>query len=611
MKPALLGLLLAGASLLSGTAQLWATDERPADEYATEARGGSTRPATTEEIEALHHDYAALCRKIYLLSEYREPGIFEGMEGAPQATFQPDPNDILPGKVIREWRRYQDEYLSFLYPIPVGGTARVEVSGSEDIMSGILANSHRFWSRGYQIIGGAEKEANSPRRGEGVFEESAEEDAANVCLDMWLTRAERFRCGDWFCNPVVFTKYLFHRGSFFRFDVTGPGKFKWLRVLRGGMHVGLSASVHLSIDQDLYTAIGLSVRIKRPACEEATCRKMIADRYGLEGMVGLIEPGMTVDQLTVLLGKPVERRADAAVFRGVHEARGPGLIFCSEGKCRTTVELPLKEGRFVRFKGPPKMEQDWLDPERGSLGWIVESANEYRSGTFDAPPKVERLKPDDVRLIFDRFAELAPKACPKDWDVLCEAMEAMAKAGHRDGRVMTIVRKRIFNPNYASIYAMGVVMACEPDHRKAWELMASAARKILADTPADWEPDDPDETDPNPMAALWTIPEITAPMPELLKAAMRHPNPFIRLKGYERCRKVLGKETIELLRAGLEDEFYRVRKVSARTLGECWAEDPAAEGLLAARLEKEKVGYVRDVIAEALKKVRAGIGVSP
>ena len=574
MNAGMIGLVLAGSALLAG----------PASRPAT-TQPGASRAATREEMAALRREFAAACPRILLVSRRLSlsSGIFEPAEREEEITYRPDPNVIPVGKNASRWWRYEDEYLSFFYPAASGQVVKVIDHG-----------------RPFTLTGGGQMGAVDNRCSRAYFV-ARPDDPNDPALVMMLFRTGDFDDGRCFCGQIVYEKYMIHHGAMYRFSLLDRGGVKKVQMLCRGLRLSFLEVTHLGIPLDLYTAVGLGVRMKNAPCDEGALRKMIADKYGLEGLLGFIEPGMTEDQLAALLGKPIERQADGPVFRSVL------------GRKQTTGVVPVKDGRFLLFKRF-SVTDELLAPERGSVDWIEEITGSddmfsmMMSKSYDLGP----LKDEDVPYIFERFQELGPKVNAWDFHRLCEALVRLAESDKRDMRALTIIRKRIFEPRFAMSGPILALKYYEPDvppwnrvmRPRSRQLLVRLAKKLVAETPADWKPKFQYEDFLGGLAVLLYIPSDDPALRELILTATRHPNAYVRYQGLKAAGSLPPKDALRVRKAALSDSSRRVRAAAAFLFTSLVDDDPDLPALLVERLTKEKDDYIRQNLRFALENIR-------
>lgn len=539
---ALLTLALMGLTLfLHGCKKL--PPENPATQSASRSCGSieNTPPSSQNAPPSEDEVHSALLRSIIILNEtaYRDP--------VPER-LQLDTSS--------PWKSYSDEFVSFTYPNDQRLSLNVLEPGEGfTVQGGVVSSAENSWFRTYEL-----KANDSP-----------------YCVIM-LERADHFDDGICFCGAVELESYLFHNQAIFRFSLMEGGTMKKVQALSNGLRIVFFEYTHLTIPQDAYKKIAMSVRFKNRACNEKEIRLKLFQKYGFESRIGFLRRGMVRSDLLDLLGPP-------------HHEKGDSLFYVAkedEGCAR--FELSLTGGVFREL---PEEWREELPPERGSLKWMQSAASS------------KQLTDEDVKLVFDEFAKRAPEADFDIWCRLCQVAYELTDRGYRDSRVLTIVRNRRPTQMYGLGHYAHLILhkydpiGSKPLFVKILDLSFDEARLQQEEYPG--------FDTSNLILFLGTDhPEFR----RLVLEAMDHPSKGIRGDGYSRWHDLPPADVLPRVRQGLRDASDTVRENSAEALAEL-SSDEADMTLLKECLKNEQDDHVWDDIFAAIERFLSRAATRP
>ena len=491
---------------------------------------------------------------------------------------------IAAKKSFQKWKKYEDKYISFIYPDNPNITLKRSIPDN-DVPTGIFC---------YSLLIGK-----------------------NSYCSLYLDKTNSFDDETCFCGAIIFDKFLFKDGTLLRFSFLKNGYVKNVQALSDKYRVNVDHWTHQRIQQAPYIKIASSIRFKKHANIKELKEKVIK-KYGGSGF---LEKGMNRKQVIKLLGKPTKAEA-LKLFYDFQDRR---YIY------RTTIEFN-KDGIFNGFK------KKWseillLKPKYGSVDWIKEKVEKYRFKVDKAKEDNEyedeknKKKPEDysdndyyqeeyprivitynlgpltekdIKMIFNRFIELTPKANKKDWNILCCAVNDLAECGHKDKRILPVfIEKysRVIAPHWAN----WIVEKYNPENKQKLliqqieRVYAYARKKIKSN----------DDTLFYLSNLLAFLNKKTQKAKELILIGMHHPNTDIRNSAYGYWDKLPENKAIPLLRKGLKDRNYFVRWKCADAFIKIGTKQDLKLLKNALNLEKENV--VKRSIKLAVKKIEKKI----
>ena len=494
-------------------------------------------------------------------------------------------------KSFKKWKKYEDTYISFIYPDHPKIKLEIE-KNTKYKKSPVIAS--------YKLMVGNNK----------------------YCL-LTLNKGTNFDNDECMCGAVAFSKYLFADKTLLRFSLLSNGYVKHVQALSDKIRVDVDCWTHLNIQQVPYIKIASSIRFK-----ESTDIKQLKKKY--DGM-GFLEKGMTRKQVIKLLGKPTKEEPSKLIYD-----HSVGLYVG-----RYTIEFN-KNGTFESFK------KGWyktlrLKPKYGSIDWIEEKVDKYcfkvdkaidenQENDDDEKNKTKKKKPEDyadkeyykeeysgtvitynlgpltikeVNIIFDRFIELAPKANSKDWIILCRALNKLARCGYMDNKILPVFIAR-YSKELMPYAANRIVQRYRPKNRNQ---LLIAQTKLIYDYARKTKNNDNDkyfDVDDVDLSAI-NILLLYAPKKaqELILTGMRHPNSKIRRQAYKFWDKLPVDKIISLLRKGLKEKDSDIRSECADAFCEEIGTNQDLK-LLKNALQKEKENYIKDSLKSAIKRISEG-----
>ena len=517
----------------------------------------STTEAVRSRIQLLpRRDVSARELREYLQSELKDNTLAEATEM----------------KSFPKWKVFEDEQIAFRYPDhPL---IKVEVKTPNDpisVMGDPVRSAEHTYFRTYRLALG--------------------EHTYGLLL---LDKADAFDDGICFCGEVAYQKYVFHNGSLCRFDFLADGNVKKVQMLCNGFRVVAFEWTHLPMPQDVYVDLALSVALKAGPCDQASMRKTISATYGFYGRLGFLEKGMSRIDIISLVGPP-EVESDSLL-----------TYVRREGRRETTIQIPLKHGRFDGF------EADWrkrvqLPAERGSVDWIVETVKEdSRSHASAGDSEGEQLPPETIQYMFDRFVEIGPTVQDGDWDRLCMAINGLRERGHTDERVLPIVRQRFREADVCQHHAAWLLHECDPEGSR--DLFAERIRLTLDEARKKAASEDEEEAwltfgpygDLDNL--LCFLGKSHAKRKPFILEAMDHPHPDIRSSAYCFWDCIPTEDARPRLVRGLEDENDSVREEASRAFAKSFGSRDDLP-LLKKCASKEKDELVIENLETAIARV--------
>ena len=328
-----------------------------------------------------------------------------------------------------KWRRFEDDLIGFDLPDTEGLNIDVITPGKSAalrIVGGAVGTTDNRFERAYRITVGHQKLPY------GIL---------LVSRNDWLDE------GICFCGPVAFKRLLIRDQTLLEFSLLPGGSSKKIQALSGnGLRAVLFEWTHSAIEQDTYARIGQSIRF--PGSEGLSRTEWVAklkEHRKPEERFGLISVGDSTEEIHNLLGKalPIEHgRAVFEVERGTEDGT----------RWVTRIVFPLRQGKFRGY------EKTWFDsrevaPLPGSIRWAEEWIESRNS-----------VSPKDGTRIVEAFLEKAPGA-DASWDRWCRVLKDLLEKGHRDDRVLAVIRKRFLDPDLHNHHAAWVLHEYEADGR--------------------------------------------------------------------------------------------------------------------------------------------------
>ncbi len=439
-----------------------------------------------------------------------------------------------------KWKTYEDEYLSFSYPDNPLIRLETKVPGDRIPIMGQPMRTNRItFFRAYRL-------ALGPR---------------TYCL-LLLDRNDDFDDSVCLCGPVVYEKYVFHNGALCRFSFLPTGEVKRFQLLCNGLRLVLFELTHLPMHEDVYLDIALSLKMRNGPCDAEQMKKAVLAKYDFEGRLGFLEKGMTRSDVVDLLGPP--SREDRGILHYVTTKPYDGGF--GTRKYERTTRLDLHKGSFAGF-GKNWLRWRELPPERGTPEWILEKA-EYKERTerpkdYDLGP----LKPNEVKYVFDRIAELLPEASPGHWAALCSAAYKLHRQGLKDDRVLPLVRARYLEKDLSTFDASWILHLCDPEgsqdlfERRIRLTLDEARKRAAAENKK--EQFLTSTTDMDFSNLLGFLEEAHPERVELIAEAMDHPHSQIRSDAYWFWDSVPTEVARPRLIRGLTDPDGWIRERSA------------------------------------------------
>ena len=529
----------------------------------------------------------------------------------PGESYPPHRTELARVASYPRWRRYEDEFVSFLYPQDDDLTVTVEDDGDlpAETQAGMLRSEWPEWSRCYTI-----------RKGRTPY-----------CI-LVLAQADDWDYSSCFCGLVDFETYRLSDGMIRRFLLLEDGSVKQTQIRGATRRVQLIERPHLPIHEDVYTRIALSVRIQGDPFVTKDLVKEAREWGGWSGALGLLERGMSRRDVIGLLGPPTRQEKDALVYKR------PGYLTAD------VYRVPLQAGRFEGF-GPDRWTEVRKPLERGSIAWVYITATgtPYRPGPVDdefdeeeeieegpltlmpdgslARPETKPAPPEPVTMgnlfshptenapklpaktatyIFDRFCALAPEAKGEGRDLLCKAAGAMGVRGQTDPRVIAILRRWVVDPETFTILPERALLACQPQAAREYfvslieDRMRRARRPEVADV----------DTVPNDLwiAHLMDLIKEHPRYVALCRSALDHPHWAIQAAGYEQWDALPRAEARRRLRAALSHRVQRIRYEAAHAFANDLGNADDLP-LLKERLAAETDEVVRETLAEAVERL--------
>jgi hypothetical protein len=410
-----------------------------------------------------------------------------------------------------------------------------------------------------------------------------------------LDRTQEFDDEVCFCGPVAFDKYIEHHNALYRFSLLDDGKIKRIQILGDGLRLALLESTRLPIHQEVYAAIGLSVRMRKPVPDSHALRARIERIYG---KTGFLEKGMDRAAVVALLGTPASE--DHGVMRFVTRLsldEPPG------SKIEELVyRIPMKDGVFCGLSTDWRQRRD-LPPDRNSVQWILARLGDQRwSGE-----SLEMAVGKELQPLLERVVELLPKVGKKHWPMLCDAAALLAYRKVKDPRVLAVIKTRYLDPQLSAKEASEVLRAYECEGLQ--ELVAKRIRveMALARTPEALRKQEH-------MAGGWCslrdlfdyLQPTFAQRDALILEAMDHPHAVVRMGGFRYWAGLPVAVARARLRKGLGDPASEVRIASAEALVKMSASEAENLGdlaLLKAQRAKETNEAVIEALDQAIKQL--------
>ena len=448
---------------------------------------------------------------------------------------------------FKKWKKYEDQYLSFIYPDDPNIILQIKSPKSSiPIMGGAIGTTDNTFFRSYRLAIGKH----------------------TYCLLM-LQKTNSFDDGICLCGAVAFQKYILNNNALLRFDLLENGYVKKIQALSDKYRVVVFEWTHMPIQQEPYIKIGASIKFK----ETVNKKKMLDQYLGF----GFLEKGMNKKQVIEILGKP-SKQETSKLFYDSPDGR---YIY------RTVVEFN-KNGLFEGFKN------EWYEtflskPKYGSLEWMKEKVEKYyfkiekaeeeseysdkkvNPEDYDADYYKEEysrvkitynlgpLTKDDIKLIFKKFINLTPKANDKDWSTLCYIIYHLAECGKMDKKILPVFLER-YSKSIAPHYANWIVQKYNPKNKQKLLIQQIKMELSRAEKP---EKDNSKYTGYDLHNLLSFLNKKTSEAKELILTGMQHPNADIRYKAYFFWDYLPENKYLPLLRKGLKEKGDYIRSQCA------------------------------------------------
>ena len=482
-------------------------------------------PETSAAEREFVPDFADVYESIHMLPAHPpESWDHEGMSPAHAAVANKERFDA--------WRRYEDGYVSFQYPDAPEVTLTVVRAGETfPVTGGPVSSCDNSFMRAYRLCLGK-----------------------TTYGAILLTKRDEFDDGICLCGAISFRKYLVRDGSLYRFSLLERGNIvKKVQILRGGMRATVFEITHVPMSEAVYLKLALGFRIKGEAFEERAARDTVVAKYGFFGRLGFLEKGMDAAAVKAVMGASVWSTPAALGYSHTSD----------EHLLRTDVVVRLCDGRFRGF-GFGDISYTNLPPPRGSVQWICEKTQEpflVLEGLDLGDEKDYDLGPltaDAAAYIFERFLVLAPSADSADWDTLCRAVCDLHDKGHKDLRVLPVIKKRFLDLDLQQHWAAWALHKLDSDgSQPVFAERAGLLREALKDV-------GPDEFVELDVSNLMSFMNSASPSRKaLLIACMDHPNKHLRADGYFRCSGIPAEKALPRLIKGLSEPDAHNRFMAA------------------------------------------------
>ena len=461
-------------------------------------------------------------------------------------------------KSFKNWKKYEDEYVSFIYPDDPSVVFEIKRPKEQiPIMGGAVGTTENTFFRSYRL---------------GI--------GKHTYFVFLLEKTDSFDDGICLCGAVVFQKYLFRDGTLFRYDLMKNGLVKKIQALSDDCRVVAFEWTHLPINQQVYLKIASSLKFKKTGNQDKLKTKIIQEYGGY----GFLEKGMTKSEVIKLLGRP-NRQEKSKLFYGE---------LCGRYHDTITVEFDPK-GIFQGFK------KGWWKtvltaPKYGSIEWMREKVNTGDDECDAKESKNYKLSPlskDDIGYIFSTFVELTPKVSPSEWAELCHIIYDLANSGYMDKKILPSFKKRYLSEE-APHYANWLVEKYSPNDKE--KLLIAQLRIVYAEALDKKKGKFVYLSETHNLLSFLGRKSVAAK--ELIIVGMKHPDPGVRDDAYYFSDYLPDKEAIPLLLKGLKDKNKNVREKCIKALNEL---DLKTLGeILASEKNKENKLFLR----EAIKKKR-------
>ena len=468
---------------------------------------------------------------------------------------------------IGRWKHYDDDFLSFDYPDDP--SLQLEIKDPKDaapLPKELASTYHNYsFSKAYRLLKGKE----------------------TIGLLM-IHKTDQFDEDTCFCSPIVFDKYVFFNGAFFRFSYMPDGLIKKIQALGNGVRAVMFEWTHSQLSQKAYIKMALSIHLKATVADQGALKQKI---YKIYGGQGFLELGMNRQEIVALFGKPTQETPTALKY------------IQREDRWQTTMAIPLRNGQFQGF-GSDWYTTEKIPAERGTVDWILETirhegADEANLRNFPKPMSIT---------FSSEFWRLARKPTALTGIALLAIYE-LHKKGFDDRRVLPLVRRRFLEPKTNLDYAAWVLHIY--DEQSSRELFAQRIRLILDET-KELKPKESKEV----YEPLWepgfqvhnlfcflgrSHPEFQS----LLLEAFAHPCEKIREEAYFFWDELPAEKAKDCLSEGLEDKDTKIRQSASEIFAEYFGSKddiPALKKRILAELDKDTLNNLKKAVERLEKK---------
>lgn len=515
-------------------------------------------------------------------SPLRDPSIFKQFDSI-HSRIQLLPHSSDPCQLSQDgqltdnsWYKYDDSYLSFLYP--AYPNMKVDVSGNSESFV------EELFTRTYHVNFQNNIFCRLQMRNVPVFEDEVD------C------------CG---LLQSVYEKYFLHNRMLYRISFLEDGRIGKIQILCDNFHVALhppalpcnnvrKVIVPLtSITQELYLKFALGIQLKNCSYSQQDIRVMIYERYGFKGLLGLLEKGMSKQNIISVLGKPQYEKDDILTY------------IAHEKRWGFTVRLHLEHDALMEFR-PHWFTSRRLPPQRGTIDWMSETLGLQTIVEKDREYHLAPLNKNDIPYIFDRFVELAFQVSAEDWNRLCSVIYELYERGYHDRRVLPIIRERFLEPGPDFDAALEILYI--HDREYSGNLLIKKAEQFLEI--AKQVANDNHEYAETLIVGHRTFRDLLSyiesihpkEFERLVLMGMDHPHELIQMEAYHFWPNLSARDALPRLEKGLTHPSPWVRQESARGFIKCYG---AAEHLplLRQQLEQESDEEVRKLLQIASKRL--------
>jgi hypothetical protein len=477
------------------------------------------------------------------------------------------------GARFSKWKQHEDEFLRFSFPDDPRVGLEIKSPGDVIPVEGEpLRSGDVSFFRCYRL----------------TFKNET------YCL-LLLDRSGDFDNSICFCGHVAFEKYLEHGGAWCRFSLLENGQVKRIQILGDGLRLVLFEWTHLPIHQEVYSAIGLGVRMRKPVPDLSAMRKRIERSYG---KTGFLEKGMSRDEVIALLGPPTSEDARKLRYVSRLSHDDPPGSQLEE----VTYRIPLTKGVFLGLS-PHWSQRRGLPPEPNSVQWVLGRLGDQ---WWQGEP-LDLADDRELRPLLDRVVGWLPKAGERHWGMLCRAAALLAQRGVKDSAVLSIIRQRYLDPELSAGEASDALREYDPEGSPSLLAKRIQVEMALARRPQTLKEREDLCLDTHVLEDLFRyLPKDFSQRETLILEAMDHPHAAIRMVGYG-CEGDLPESVArQRLRKGLGDSCAQIRVSAAQALVEMHASEADNKEdlrMLKAQLAKETDRGVITDFDEVIKRL--------